>query len=72
MPTRTTREDEVSTAEPDDGRLYEFLADPEHLTLDLSTAVARCAKALALQQAVVYLVDLQQRHLVPHTDVAAT
>ncbi|WP_437089258.1 PP2C family protein-serine/threonine phosphatase [Streptomyces sp. enrichment culture] len=62
----------VSTAEPDAGRLYEFLADPEHLTLDLSTAVTRCAKALALQHAVVYLVDLQQRHLVPHTDVAAT
>ncbi|WP_414497211.1 PP2C family protein-serine/threonine phosphatase [Streptomyces sp. CRN 30] len=38
--------------------------------MDLSTAVARCAKALCLQHAVVYLVDLQQRHLVPHTDVA--
>jgi serine phosphatase RsbU (regulator of sigma subunit) len=60
----------VSTGEPGDARLHEFLADPEHLTSDLPTAVARCAKALDLQHAVVYLVDIQQRHLVPHTDVA--
>jgi serine phosphatase RsbU (regulator of sigma subunit) len=62
----------VSTSEPDDVRLHEFLADPGHLTMDLSTAVARCAKALGLPHALVYLVDLQQRHLVPHTDVASS
>ncbi|MFV0137767.1 PP2C family protein-serine/threonine phosphatase [Streptomyces sp. HMX87] len=61
----------MSTAEPSEGLLLEFLADPEHLTLDLSTAVARCARALGLQHAVVYLVDIQQRHLVPQTDVAS-
>ncbi|CAL9605271.1 hypothetical protein SUDANB6_05535 [Streptomyces sp. enrichment culture] len=57
------------TPEASDGPLLEFLADPAHLTLDLSTAAARCAKALGLRHAVVYLVDLQQRHLVPETDV---
>ncbi|MEU4659865.1 SpoIIE family protein phosphatase [Streptomyces sp. NPDC023723] len=62
----------MSTSEPQDARLHEFLADPGHLTMDLPTAVARCAKALGLQHAVVYLVDLQQRHLVPHTDVATS
>ncbi|CAL9346345.1 PP2C family protein-serine/threonine phosphatase [Streptomyces sp. enrichment culture] len=60
----------MSTSEPGDTTLWEFLADPEHLTLDLSTAVARCADALGLRHAVVYLVDLQQRRLVPQTDVA--
>ncbi|MBU6534752.1 PP2C family protein-serine/threonine phosphatase [Streptomyces sp. NPDC057245] len=60
----------MSTPEPGDTALWEFLADPEHLTLDLSTAVARCAGALGLRDAVVYLVDLQQRRLVPQTDVA--
>lgn len=56
------------TAEPGDGLLEEFLADPESSALDLSTAVARCSKALGLPQAVVYLADLQQRRLVPLTD----
>ncbi|MFG3155694.1 PP2C family protein-serine/threonine phosphatase [Streptomyces sp. NPDC048219] len=60
----------MSTSEASDA-LLDFLADPAHLTLDLATAVARCAKALGLQHAVVYLVDLQQRHLVPQTDVAS-
>ncbi|MFF7329936.1 SpoIIE family protein phosphatase [Streptomyces sp. NPDC008150] len=49
--------------------LHDFLADPANLTLDLPTAVGRCAKALGLQHAVVYLADLQQRDLVPLTDV---
>ncbi len=57
--------------EPGDAMLLEFLADPGHLTLDLPTAVARCSKALGLQHVIVYLVDLQQRHLVPQTDVAS-
>ncbi|MGW0337393.1 PP2C family protein-serine/threonine phosphatase [Streptomyces sp. NPDC003011] len=60
------------TAEVGDEQLREFLADPDHSTLDLSTAVARCTKALGLQHAVVYLADLQQRRLVPLTDVAST
>ncbi|MET9776527.1 PP2C family protein-serine/threonine phosphatase [Streptomyces sp. NPDC006367] len=67
---RSTRGDEVSTSEANDA-LLEFLADPGHLTLDLAGAVARCSKALGLQHAVLYLVDLQQRHLVPQTDVAS-
>ncbi|MEU1053197.1 PP2C family protein-serine/threonine phosphatase [Streptomyces sp. NPDC005876] len=61
----------MTAPEPGDAPLQEFLADPEHLTMDLSTIVARCAKAMSLPHAVVYLTDLQQRHLVPQTDVAA-
>jgi serine phosphatase RsbU (regulator of sigma subunit) len=61
----------VTAAEPGDALLQEFLADPEHLTMDLSTIVARCAKAMCLRHAVVYLTDLQQRHLIPQTGVAA-
>jgi hypothetical protein len=60
----------VPTSETSDA-LLDFLADPGHLTLDLAGAAARCSKALGLQHAVVYLVDLQQRHLVPQTDVAS-
>ncbi|WP_406491145.1 PP2C family protein-serine/threonine phosphatase [Streptomyces sp. NBC_01604] len=60
------------TAEVSDEQLREFLADPVNSTLELSTAVARCTKALGLQHAVVYLADLQQRSLVPLTDVAST
>ncbi|MDQ1042676.1 hypothetical protein QFZ76_000912 [Streptomyces sp. V4I2] len=60
------------TAEVSDEQLREFLADPVNSTLELSTAVARCTKALGLQHAVVYLADLQQRSLVPLTDIAST
>ncbi|WP_369686741.1 PP2C family protein-serine/threonine phosphatase [Streptomyces sp. HUAS CX7] len=67
-----TRGDEVSTADPGDAALRRFLADPAHLTLDLRTATARAAKALGLRHAVVYLVDIQQRRLVPQTAVAPT
>ncbi|MFE2589525.1 PP2C family protein-serine/threonine phosphatase [Streptomyces anthocyanicus] len=66
----STGGDEVSTSDSDDAGLRSFLADPAHLTLDLRTATARCVKALGLRHAVVYLVDLQQRHLVPQTAVA--
>jgi serine phosphatase RsbU (regulator of sigma subunit) len=60
------------TAEPGDGgRLEDFLADPENATLDLPTAAARCTKALGLQSSVVYLSDIQQRRLVPLTDVTS-
>lgn len=52
--------------------LHEFLADPANLTLDLPATVGRCAKALGLQYAVVYLADLQQRHLVPLSDITAS
>ncbi|MFD5708924.1 PP2C family protein-serine/threonine phosphatase [Streptomyces pharetrae] len=61
----------MATAETGDGLLEEFLADPETPALDLTTAVARCSKALGLQHSVVYLADLQQRQLVPLTDVAS-
>ncbi|WP_395576444.1 PP2C family protein-serine/threonine phosphatase [Streptomyces sp. BK79] len=60
----------MPTSEASDA-LLEFFADPAHLTLDLDTTVARCTKALGLQHAVVYLVDLQQRCLVPQTDVTS-
>ncbi|WP_320782061.1 SpoIIE family protein phosphatase [Streptomyces sp. CRN 30] len=53
-----------------DGGLEEFLARPDSPGLDLSTAVARCSTALGLQHSVVYLADLQQRRLIPLTDVA--
>ncbi|MDT0609311.1 PP2C family protein-serine/threonine phosphatase [Streptomyces lancefieldiae] len=61
----------MSTSEASDALLLRFLADPAHLTLDLAAAVAHCAKALDLPHAVVYLVDLQQRHLIPQTDAAS-
>ncbi|MDN3262527.1 PP2C family protein-serine/threonine phosphatase [Streptomyces sp. CSDS2] len=57
------------TAEPGGPPLEEFLADPASCTLDMASAVSRCAKALGLRHAVVYLADIQQRHLVPLTDV---
>ncbi|MGW1598329.1 PP2C family protein-serine/threonine phosphatase [Streptomyces sp. NPDC002343] len=59
------------TADPGGAPLEDFLADPATCTLDMATAVARCAKAVGLRHAVVYLADLQQRHLVPLTDVTA-
>ncbi|MEU3934869.1 PP2C family protein-serine/threonine phosphatase [Streptomyces sp. NPDC029044] len=59
----------MTTAETGDGRLEEFLADPETSALELPAAVARCTAALGLQHSVVYLADLQQRRLVPLTDV---
>ncbi|MEV7320650.1 PP2C family protein-serine/threonine phosphatase [Streptomyces sp. NPDC093970] len=51
--------------------LQDFLADEVNRTEDLAPALSRCAKALGLHHAIVYLVDLQQRHLVPLTDVAS-
>ncbi|MES9616617.1 PP2C family protein-serine/threonine phosphatase [Streptomyces tuirus] len=62
----------MTTAEPGDGHLEEFLADPENATLDLPTAVARCTRALGIQNSVVYLADIQQRRLVPLTDVTSS
>ncbi|MFI8890344.1 PP2C family protein-serine/threonine phosphatase [Streptomyces paradoxus] len=59
----------MTTAEAGDGRLEEFLADKETSALELPAAVARCTAALGLQHSVVYLADLQQRRLVPLTDV---
>ncbi|CAL9357907.1 hypothetical protein SUDANB105_00605 [Streptomyces sp. enrichment culture] len=61
----------MATGETGDGLLEEFLADPETPALDLTTAVARCSKALGLQHSVVYLADLRQRRLIPLTDVAS-
>ncbi|MCX5039686.1 PP2C family protein-serine/threonine phosphatase [Streptomyces coelicoflavus] len=60
----------MSTPDPDDAALRRLLADPAHLTLDLRDATARSTKALGLRHAVVYLVDIQQRRLVPQTAVA--
>lgn len=57
------------TAETGDGRLEAFLADPETAALDLTTAAARCTKALGLQHSAVYLADIQQRRLVPLGDI---
>ncbi|MGX1669335.1 PP2C family protein-serine/threonine phosphatase [Streptomyces sp. NPDC055400] len=64
-----TRGDEVAVAESPDAALGEFLADPGNAALDLTTAVARCTKALGLQHSVVYLADLQQRQLTPLHDL---
>ncbi|MEU1367750.1 PP2C family protein-serine/threonine phosphatase [Streptomyces sp. NPDC005803] len=50
-----------------DGLLGDFLADPDNATLDMTTAVERCSKALGLKQSVVYLADIQQRLLLPLT-----
>ena len=55
-----------------DDQLHQFLADPTNRTVDLTTALARCTKALGLHHSVAYLADIQQRHLVPLTDVTAT
>ena len=62
----------MATAETGDSRLEEFLADPETAALDLTTAAARCTKALGIGHSVVYLADIQQRRLVPLTDVTAS
>ncbi|MEV7192600.1 PP2C family protein-serine/threonine phosphatase [Streptomyces sp. NPDC093510] len=59
----------MPTSKPPGG-LEEFLADPDNAVLDLAAAVARCATALGVPQAVVYLADLQQRRLVPLSDDA--
>ncbi|MEG8280248.1 PP2C family protein-serine/threonine phosphatase [Streptomyces sp. AHA2] len=59
----------MATAETGGGRLEEFLADPETATLDLVTAASRCTSALGIPHSVVYLTDIQQRRLVPLTDV---
>ncbi|WP_442816910.1 PP2C family protein-serine/threonine phosphatase [Streptomyces sp. NBC_01445] len=63
------RGDEVAVPDVPDVALGEFLADLGNSALDLSTAVARCTKALGLQHSVVYLADLQQRQLTPLNDV---
>lgn len=63
--------DDVPTSDPPSG-LVDFLADRDNAVLDLSTAVARCASALGVPEAAVYLVDLQQRLLVPLDESAAT
>ncbi|MFI7382523.1 PP2C family protein-serine/threonine phosphatase [Streptomyces sp. NPDC049813] len=62
----------MSAPESADRLLGEFLAEPRNSPLDLSTAVAYCAKALGLHGAVVYLADLQQRQLAPLNEVAPT
>ncbi|GAA3308933.1 PP2C family protein-serine/threonine phosphatase [Streptomyces cinereospinus] len=62
----------MTTADSGEGRLEEFLADPDNAAVELSTAAARCSKALGLQHSVVYLADLQQRQLIPLTDVASS
>ncbi|OXS35358.1 PP2C family protein-serine/threonine phosphatase [Streptomyces sp. XY006] len=59
----------MTTAASGEDRLEEFLADPANAALDLTTTVARCTRALGLQHSVVYLADIQQRRLVPLTDV---
>ncbi|MFF8726618.1 PP2C family protein-serine/threonine phosphatase [Streptomyces sp. NPDC015171] len=58
---------------PDSGGdpLRDFLADPAYATVDLVDALDRCTKALGLEHSRVYLADIQQRHLVPLTEVAA-
>ncbi|MFJ4718243.1 PP2C family protein-serine/threonine phosphatase [Streptomyces luteogriseus] len=62
----------MATAETGGSRLEEFLADPETAALDLTTAAARCTSALGIPHSVVYLADIQQRRLVPLTDVTAS
>ncbi|MFD0035198.1 SpoIIE family protein phosphatase [Streptomyces sp. NPDC127172] len=52
--------------------LAEFLADLGNSTLDLTTAMARCTKAMGLQHSVAYLADLQQRQLTPLNDLVRT
>ncbi|MFF7722540.1 PP2C family protein-serine/threonine phosphatase [Streptomyces luteogriseus] len=62
----------MATAETGGSRLEEFLADPETAALDLTTTAARCTSALGIPHSVVYLADIQQRRLVPLTDVTAS
>ncbi|USQ85121.1 hypothetical protein NFX46_15795 [Streptomyces phaeoluteigriseus] len=45
------------SADAREEHLRDFLADPVNSTLELSAAVARCAKALGLAHAVVHLAD---------------
>ncbi|MDH6589769.1 serine phosphatase RsbU (regulator of sigma subunit) [Streptomyces sp. SAI-133] len=62
----------MTMPEAGDDQLHQFLADSANRTVDLTTAMARCTKALGLRHSVAYLADIQQRHLVPLTDVTAT
>lgn len=62
--------DDVPASVTGERLLEEFLADPRNAALDLSTAVSRCATAVGLDRAVVYLADVQQRHLISLTDVS--
>ncbi|MFC9678786.1 PP2C family protein-serine/threonine phosphatase [Streptomyces sp. NPDC056948] len=61
----------MAASQDGDGRLEEYLADPGNRALDLTTAAARATEALGLQHSAVYLADIQQRRLVPLTDVAS-
>ncbi|MFJ6567827.1 PP2C family protein-serine/threonine phosphatase [Streptomyces sp. NPDC091292] len=71
------RGDSVPTDDPvparDSGErpFEDFLADLRATAADLATAAARCAAVFELEQAVVYLTDIQQRQLIPLTDDTA-
>lgn len=59
----------VSTSGPAERLLDELLIEAHAAApMDLPDLVDRCAAAIGLRQLAVYLVDLQQRHLVPLTD----
>jgi hypothetical protein len=62
----------VTVPEIPEVALAEFLADLGNSTLDLTTAMARCTKAMGLQHSVAYLADLQQRQLTPLNDLVRT
>lgn len=64
--------DEGATAETGDSRLEEFLGDPETAALDLTSAAARCTRALGIPHSVVYPTDIRQRRLVPLTGITAS
>ncbi|MFQ3555576.1 PP2C family protein-serine/threonine phosphatase [Streptomyces gramineus] len=59
----------MGTSDAGDDALQEFLAEAVGRTAELAPALARCAEALGLHHAVAYLADIQQRHLIPLTDV---
>ncbi|MFE1957926.1 PP2C family protein-serine/threonine phosphatase [Streptomyces sp. NPDC059479] len=58
-----------SPAPPCERLLEELLAEAHAVApMDLPLVVNRCAHAIGVEELVVYLVDIQQRHLVPLTD----
>ncbi|MFJ4834465.1 PP2C family protein-serine/threonine phosphatase [Streptomyces sp. NPDC088747] len=51
--------------------LEDLLSDPDVAARDFAAVVQRCAAALGVHQIVVYLADLQQRHLMPLTEISS-
>ncbi|MGW6216717.1 PP2C family protein-serine/threonine phosphatase [Streptomyces sp. NPDC055109] len=68
--TSASRGDPVSAPDDDILLLEDVLSEPGVGARDFAAVVNRCAAALGVHQIVVYLADLQQRHLMPLTEIS--